>query len=87
MHYVTSVKYIEDYKIEVAFEDNIKGIINFKNIIFSDKRPIFQELKDKKKFSQIKVDMDTIVWKNGLDLAPEFLYNLLKDDIHSSRQK
>lgn len=77
MHFVVKAKYIEDYKIEVTFEDNKTGIIDLEKVIINDKRPIFQELKDKKKFSQIKVDMDTVTWKNGLDLAPEFLYKML----------
>lgn len=77
MHYVTQAKYISDYKIEVVFEDKKSGIIDLEKIIFSDKRAIFKELQDKKKFSQIKVDLDTVTWKNGLDLAPEFLYKLL----------
>jgi len=74
---VIEAKYIRDYQIEILFNDHIKGIVDLKNIIKNDHRPIFQELKDKKKFSQIKVSMDTIVWKNGLDLAPEFLHKLL----------
>ena len=74
---VIEAKYIRDYQIEILFNDHIKGIVDLKNIIKNDHRPIFQELKDKKKFSQITVSMDTIVWKNGLDLAPEFLHKLL----------
>jgi len=74
---VTEAKYIKDYQIEISFNDNLKGIIDFRNIIENDHRTIFQELKDKKKFSRIKIDMDTIVWENGLDLAPEFLHELL----------
>jgi hypothetical protein len=27
-------------------------------------------------FSQVSVDMDTLVWPNGFDLAPEYLYEL-----------
>ena len=54
------------------FQDEIE------NIIKNDHRSIFYELIDKKKFSEIKTDLDTITWSNGLDLAPEFLYDLLK---------
>lgn len=74
---VTQAKYIKDYQIEIAFSDNQKGVIDLQETIKNDHRAIFQELLDQKKFSQIKVDMDTIVWKNGLDLAPEFLHQLL----------
>ncbi len=74
---MTKAKYAGDYKIEIVFDDKKSGIIDLEKIIFSDKRPIFKELQDKKKFSQIKVALDTVVWKNGLDLAPEFLYKLL----------
>lgn len=77
MHYVVKAKYIEQYKIAVCFENNKAGIIDLQKIIFDDIRPIFQELKDIKKFSQIKVSADTVAWENGLDLSPEFLYDLL----------
>jgi hypothetical protein len=74
---VIEAKYIKDYQIEISFNDNLKGIVDLRNIIENDHRAIFQELRDKAKFSQIKVDMDTVVWANGLDLAPEFLHELL----------
>ena len=78
MHYVTSVKHIENYKIEVVFNDKMHGIVDLESTIKNDTRPIFQELRDLKKFQQIDVGMDTVIWKNGLDLAPEFLYNKLQ---------
>ena len=77
MHYVTEAKYIKDYKISITFENNESGVIDLEEVILQDKRPIFQELKDKAKFGKIKVDIDTVVWSNGLDLAPEFLHDLL----------
>ena len=78
MHYVTKAKYIEDYKIEILFNDKKSGIVDLKKTIFEDHRPIFRELQDQTKFSQIRVAMDTVVWKNGLDLDPEFLYKMLQ---------
>lgn len=77
MHLIVAAKYVRDYQIEVEFDNKKKGIIDLKDIINNDKRPIFQELRDKNKFCQIAVKMDTVVWKNGLDLSPEFLYQLL----------
>ena len=74
---ITSAKQISDYKIEIIFNDKTKGIVDLKNAIFSDHRQIFQELRDLKKFQKFKIEFDTLSWENGLDLAPEFLYNLL----------
>ena len=78
MNYITEARYIKDFQIEIVFNDNKKGVVDLKNIIENDSRSIFQELKDKTKFSQIRVDMDTIIWQNGLDLAPEFLYKMIQ---------
>jgi hypothetical protein len=77
MHYVTHAKHVEDFKIEVVFDDKKQGIVDLKETIYNDTRPIFQELRDINKFRQTEVNMDTIVWKNGLDLSPEFLYKML----------
>jgi len=74
---VTQAKYLKNYQIEIAFDDNLSGVIDLKNVVENDHREIFQELKDQQKFRQIKLEMDTIVWNNGLDLAPEFLHELL----------
>ena len=54
-----------------------------KVVICNDKRPVFRELVDITKFRQFKVDFDTIVWRNGLDIAPEFLYDLLMQRQHA----
>ena len=39
---------------------------------------VFEPLKDPLYFQQLRVnpELDTIVWPNGTDLAPEFLYQL-----------
>jgi hypothetical protein len=76
MIYVTEANYIKDYQIEICFNDKKVGLVDLKNTIETDNRKIFQELKNIEKFKFFSVDMDTIVWKNGLDLAPEFLYDL-----------
>ena len=82
MVWIVKAKYVEDYKIHVRFNNDESGIIDLKETICRDKRPIFKELIDTNKFRQFKVDFDTIVWENGLDLAPEYLYDFLKQSQH-----
>jgi hypothetical protein len=58
----------------VKYNDGKEGIINSRDLVLHDKRDIFKQLKNLKLFKDFKVDMDAIVWSNGADLAPEYLY-------------
>jgi len=71
--FIKEAKYLKDYKVELKFTDNKIGIADLKDELYGT---VFEPLKDKKLFSSLKVDEDlnTIVWDNGADLAPEFLY-------------
>ena len=70
---VKNAKYKDDYKIEVEFNDNKKGLVALKDFIQKGKIKSFRKLQDKEKFKNFKVDY-TIKWDNELDLAPEYLY-------------
>lgn len=78
---VIQAKYINQYKIHLLFNDKREGIVDLENIITTDPRPIFKALIDIQKFKNFKVAADTIVWENGLDLAPEFLYKQITNHI------
>ncbi len=71
--YVKEAKYLEDYKVELQFNDGKKGVVDLEKELYGT---MFEPLKDKTLFSKVKVDedLDTITWENGADLAPEFLY-------------
>jgi hypothetical protein len=74
MVWVVNARIVEGYKVEIKFNDGADGIIDFQNIIKNDKREIIKELLDKNKFQTVKVEYDTLVWENGVDFAPEYLY-------------
>lgn len=79
--HVTEVKYLEDYQVQVSFNDGRTGIADLKEALHGT---VFQALKEKKLFSQLKLDkeLDTITWPNGADLAPEYIYfRAFKDDL------
>jgi len=78
--HVTDAKYIEDYKVEVSFNNGRKGVADLTDAL---RGPVFEPLKNKSVFSNFTVDneLETIVWSNGADLAPEYIYfQAFKDD-------
>ena len=76
---VIEAKYLDGFRIMVKFNDLHEGVIDLESVIRNDHRRIFTELTDKDNFKKFNVDMDTIVWENGLDLAPEFLYERISE--------
>ena len=69
MH-VTQAKYINDYKVWLAFNDGTEGEIDLSHELYGE---IFEPLKDKSFFKSFKLEGHTLSWKNGADFAPEFL--------------
>jgi hypothetical protein len=72
---VLSAKYIDDYKVEIIFDDKKKNIINFLPAIKSN--PVCKKYLDISKFKKFKVDQGNIVWGNNWDMifTLESLYN------------
>jgi len=73
MIWVTDAKALPGFRLWVRFSDNAEGEIDLKDFVASDSRPVVAALRDPVAFSAIRVEMDTVVWANGFDLAPEFL--------------
>ena len=75
--HVREAKYIHDYVIRLRFNDGAEGEIDLKDELWGE---VFEPLRDPEVFKSFKVDpdMETIVWENGADLAPEFLYDNMK---------
>jgi hypothetical protein len=79
MIWVTEANYEGGYKLWVRFNDGRCGIIDLGPWLAEEQGPVFGPLRDLDEFRCFRVDMDTIVWGNGADLAPEFLYDMLDD--------
>ncbi|MEK6245229.1 MAG: DUF2442 domain-containing protein [Pseudomonadota bacterium] len=78
MIWITDAQTLPDYRLRVCFSDGSEGEVDLKEFIETDPRPIVNALRDRSTFSAIRVEMDTVVWENGFDLAPEFLRALAK---------
>ena len=71
---VIDANYFREYKIEMTFDDGLKGIADLKN---SFRGPVFQPLKDVNYFKTFILNRWTIEWDCGADLAPERLHEMV----------
>ena len=73
---VIEAKYVKNYIIHIRFSDGAEGDIDLTEELEGG---IFEPLKDISYFKRFRVDpeLHTIVWPNGADFAPEFLYEKL----------
>ena len=78
MVWVIKAELKDAYKVFVEFNDGLTGIIDFYNVLKNDHRQIIRELLDLELFKTVKTDLDTICWDNGVDFAPEYLYEQVK---------
>jgi hypothetical protein len=74
---IINVKVIKDYIVHIFFENGVEGIVDVSEII--PFKGIFSKLKDKNYFATVHVnkDLGTIVWDNGADISPNYLYEII----------
>jgi hypothetical protein len=61
----------------LKFSDGTAGAVDLEKELWGE---VFEPLKDKSAFQAFSLDheLGTIVWGNGADFAPEFLYERLR---------
>ena len=69
---VTDVEPREDFTLILTFAGKKKRLFDCKRHLFS--KSYAQRLKDTNFFMQARVDHQTVVWADDLDIAPEYLY-------------
>ena len=75
---ISDAEYLHGYKLKLTFNNGFEGQGDLEGKIFNDHRPIFKPLRDRDFFKSFSLDRWTIYWSNQLDIAPEFLYELAK---------
>jgi len=78
---VIGVAYVRDFTLRLRFADGVEGEIDLGGELDG---PIFEPLKDREYFrrAQVNSELHTIVWPNGADFAPEFLYERIRIPAH-----
>ena len=75
MHFVRDVDYVSDYKLALTFEDGSVKLADLGPYLDGE---IFEPLKGVDYFKTVRLnsELDTIVWENGADMSPDFLYEI-----------
>ena len=75
MHFVKDVQYLSEYKLRLTFEDGTMRDVDLASHLDGE---VFEPLKNLTNFKSVHVnpDLDTIVWENGADMSPDFLYEI-----------
>ena len=75
MHFIRQAEYIGEYKVRLVFEDGSTRVADLSCHLDGE---IFEPLKNIDYFRTLRLehDLDTIVWDNGADMSPDFLYEI-----------
>jgi len=78
---IVEVRVIENYRIYLRFENDMQGEINISEII--PFKGVFSKLNDVDYFATVHInkDLGTIVWDNGADLSPSYLYSIISHEV------
>jgi hypothetical protein len=74
---VTQAAIVRDYVIHLRFADGTEGDISFEKDLEGE---VFEPLRNAAYFQRFRLhpELHTLVWPNGADFAPEFLYSKLQ---------
>ena len=73
MEFVTAAKVLRPYVLELAFSDGTHGEVDLESELHGE---VYEPLRDPAYFALGELDavIGTVVWPNGADFSPEFLY-------------
>ncbi len=75
-HDVVNVKCLDDFRLELTFDDGKSGVLDCKPIIA--KGGVFSKLRNPQVFkkAQVNKELGVVTWDDDVDIAPETAYSL-----------
>jgi Protein of unknown function (DUF2442) len=74
---VIEARYVRDYVVWLRFRDGTEGEVDLRPELWGE---VFEPLLDVAYFKKFTRDpeLETLVWPNGADFAPEFLHDAVR---------
>jgi hypothetical protein len=78
MRWIKKATHVKDYQIILTFDNDQSKLIDLRNYLEGE---IFLPLNDIAYFKKFRIDddLETIVWDNGADISPDFLFEIGQD--------
>lgn len=78
MRKIIKVKVLEDYNLELTFDNNVVKIKDMKPHL---NEGVFKVLKNEKIFNPVKITFGTISWNEDIVLCADYLYETSKEKL------
>ena len=75
---VAEVFLLDHFSLQVRFFDGTTGTVDMSSLIHSHTAGVFAVLVDPNRFSLPHVELGTVTWPGGLDLAPDAMYTAFR---------
>ena len=75
---VAEVRADGNYRLFVRFFDGTEGTVDMSALVHSANPGVFAALADPARFAEARVELGTVSWPEGLDLAPDAMYAALR---------
>ncbi len=75
---VVDVKALDGYRLHVRFMDGTEGEVWMDKLIHSSEAGVFRRLADPAVFQAVGLEHGAVTWPEGLDLAPDAMYDAIR---------
>lgn len=75
---VAEVRALPEWRLYLRYNDGVEGEVDLHDLIHGPHAGVFESLRDGALFAQAALHWGAVTWPNGLDLAPDRLYEQIR---------
>lgn len=76
---VATVEALEGFRLKVRFLDGTEGLVDMSVRVRSTDAGVFAALADPARFAEVFVDYGAVSWPGEIDLAPDAMYQAIRE--------